>query len=140
MFQTGAEEGKYTEFDEEGLPAKDAEGQPLPDKTLKKMAKDSAAAKKVWDKHQEAMTKYQEAKAAWDLENAEEAPPEEKMAPVVVPVPTPAEYFASGDHEGKFTEFDDEGFPTKNDAGKKVKKDTLAELKAEYAAKKAEID
>ena len=50
MFKTGAYEGMFSEFDEEGVPTKTKEGEELPKAQRKKFSKLRAAQKKDHDK------------------------------------------------------------------------------------------
>merc|ERR1712048_1250867 len=63
LFSAGKDAAKYSSFDDEGMPTAKADGSELTEKEQKPLRKKFDAAKKVWDKHQEAVKVYEDAKA-----------------------------------------------------------------------------
>jgi cysteinyl-tRNA synthetase len=49
IFQKGTEAGKYSKFDDKGIPTHDAEGTPIPKSGLKKLQKVYAAQEKKYN-------------------------------------------------------------------------------------------
>ena len=57
-FKSGKHDGKFGAFDEKGVPTQTADGTEIPDKKLKGLQKEYNTVKDKWDKHQEALAKY----------------------------------------------------------------------------------
>jgi len=58
-FKQGKHDGKFEEYDDSGMPTKEAGGGEVAEKALKSLQKEFDGVKKTWDKHQETMAKYQ---------------------------------------------------------------------------------
>merc|ERR1711862_161637 len=59
LFKTGKEAVKYDDYDDQGIPTTKAGGDGISDKERTKLEKQWTTAKAVWDKHQNALSKYE---------------------------------------------------------------------------------
>merc|ERR1712032_983635 len=71
LFKTGKEADKYDDYDAEGVPTTKAGGDVISDKDRTKLEKQWAAAKKAWDKHQDAVAQYEEEMKAFNEDGKE---------------------------------------------------------------------